>query len=83
LLSTDLSPLPLFRCTAVALLEELPGIATGLGATEMRMLEFVSDGNASPFDVFPVTRNPTSAGRSTIGRSGRCGMALRRRRNLL
>jgi hypothetical protein len=53
LLSTDLSLLPLFRPAAVALLEELPGLATGLGATEMRMLELISEGNAGPYDVFP------------------------------
>lgn len=53
LLSTDLNPLPLFRPAAVALLEELPGLATGLGATEMRMLELIAEGNASPPDVFP------------------------------
>jgi hypothetical protein len=53
LLSTDLSLLPLLRPAAIALLEELPGLATGLGATEMRMLELISEGNASPPDVFP------------------------------
>jgi hypothetical protein len=53
LLSTDLSALPLFPAAAVALLEELPGLATGLGATEMRMLELISEGDAGPFDVFP------------------------------
>jgi hypothetical protein len=53
LLSKDLSALPLFRLAAIALLEELPGLATGLGATEMRMLELISEGNASPYDVFP------------------------------
>ena len=53
LLSTDLSPLPLFRPAAIALLEELPGLATGLGATEMRMLELISEGNVSPPDIFP------------------------------
>ena len=53
LLSKDLSALPLFRPAAIALLEELPGLATGLGATEMRMLELISEGNASPPDVFP------------------------------
>jgi hypothetical protein len=53
LLSTDLSPLPLFRPAAIALLEELPGAATGLGATEMRILELISEGNAGPYDVFP------------------------------
>ena len=53
LLSADLSPLPLFRPAALALLEELPGLATGLGATEMRMLELISEGNAGPYDIFP------------------------------
>ncbi|MBU6462240.1 MAG: hypothetical protein KGI99_08765 [Bradyrhizobium sp.] len=47
LLSTDLIALPLFRPAAVALLEELPGRATGLGATEMRMLELILDGNTN------------------------------------
>jgi hypothetical protein len=53
LLSMDLSALPLFRPAAVALLEELPGRASGLGATEMRMLELIAEGDAGPFDVFP------------------------------
>jgi hypothetical protein len=53
LLSTDLSALPRLRPAVVMLLEELPMPATGLGATEMRMLEFISEGNAGPFDVFP------------------------------
>jgi len=53
LLSKDLSALPLFRPAAIALLEELPGLATGLGATEMQMLELISEGNASPPEVFP------------------------------
>jgi hypothetical protein len=35
------------------LLEELPMSVTGLGATEMRMVELISAGNASPFDLFP------------------------------
>src|SRR5258708_18131036 len=30
--------------------------ATGLGATEMRMLELISAGNARPFDIFPGPR---------------------------
>ena len=34
-------------------LEELPMPAAGLGATEMRMLELIAEGNATPFDVFP------------------------------
>jgi hypothetical protein len=53
LLGEDLSVLPQLRQTVLELLEELPGDATGLGATEMRMLELISVGNAGPFDVFP------------------------------
>ena len=53
LLSLDLRALPLFRPAVVALLEELPGRASGLGATEMRMLELIAEGDAGPFDVFP------------------------------
>jgi len=53
LLSNELGALPLFRPAAVALLEELPGRTTGLGATEMRMLELISEGIVNPFDVFP------------------------------
>jgi hypothetical protein len=56
LLSADLSALPLFRPAALALLEELPGLTTGLGATEMRMLEPIAEGNATPPDVFPGHR---------------------------
>jgi hypothetical protein len=53
LLGKDLSVLPRLRQTVLELLEELPLDATGLGATEMRMLELISASNASPFDVFP------------------------------
>jgi hypothetical protein len=53
LLSDDLGVLPQLRPAALGLLEELPAPATGLGATETRMLELISTGIASPFDVFP------------------------------
>jgi hypothetical protein len=56
LLGKDLSVLPQLRQAAVELLEELPLDTTGLGATEMRMLELISAGNAGPFDVFPGDR---------------------------
>jgi hypothetical protein len=53
LVSMDLSALPWLRRCVVELLEELPMPGSGLGATEMRMLELISDGNACPPDVFP------------------------------
>jgi hypothetical protein len=42
LLATDLSVLPRLRHAVSAFLEELPWRATGLSATEMRVLEFLS-----------------------------------------
>src|SRR5260370_2910252 len=45
LLRNDLSVLPQLRQTALELLEELPMDATGLGATEMRMLDLISPGS--------------------------------------
>jgi hypothetical protein len=77
LLSQDLSPLPLFRPAAVALLEELPGRAAGLGATEMRMLELTRKVMLACTTFFPDIRSATSAGRSIIGRSALCWMAWR------
>jgi hypothetical protein len=53
LLGKDVGVLPQLRQTVSELLEELPMPATGLGATEMRMLELVAAGNATPFDIFP------------------------------
>ncbi len=44
LLGRDLSALPLLRRALVDLLEELPSSATGLGATEMRLLELIARG---------------------------------------
>ena len=35
------------------MLEELPGRATGLGASELRILELISAGYVHPFEVFP------------------------------
>ncbi len=57
LLDKDLVVLPQLRQTVSELLEELPKRATGLGATEMLMLELISAGNAGPFDVFPGHRS--------------------------
>ena len=53
LLGENLSVLPQLRHSVLELLEEFPMDATGLGATEMRMLEVISAGDAGPFDVFP------------------------------
>jgi hypothetical protein len=53
LLTRDLSILPQLRRSAVEMLEELPGRATGLGASELRILELISAGYDHPFDVFP------------------------------
>lgn len=48
LLMTDLTILPRLRSALIAVLEELPDTVTGLGATEMDLLEFVNDGHTDP-----------------------------------
>ncbi|MCA6102528.1 hypothetical protein [Bradyrhizobium australafricanum] len=48
LLMQDLSAMPQLRAALIALLEELPGRETGLGATELRMLELVAEGETKP-----------------------------------
>jgi hypothetical protein len=53
---TELNVLPQLRQTVLELLEELPMRTTGIGATEMQMLELISAGNARPSDVFPGHR---------------------------
>jgi hypothetical protein len=58
LLAQDLSPLPQLRNTMIALLEELPNCATGLGTTEMRMLELLAAGYVHPYDLFPKYERP-------------------------
>ena len=57
LLSRDLSILPRLRQAVVKLLEELPMHATGLGATEMRMLQLLSEGIVNPIGLFPHHRH--------------------------
>ena len=52
LLSSNLSALPLLRPALVELLEELPSGVTGLGATEMRLLEMLAWGFASADPLF-------------------------------
>jgi hypothetical protein len=56
LLGRDLSILPQLRRCVVEMLEELQGRTTGLGASELRMLELISAGYVHPFDVFPHYR---------------------------
>lgn len=53
LLNKDLSMLPQLRRCIVELLEELPARATGLGASETRILELISAGYTHPFELFP------------------------------
>ena len=53
LVKTSLSLFPQLERSVVDLLEELPSVATGLGATETRILELVAPGDVQPFDVFP------------------------------
>jgi len=52
LLGTDLCALPLLRPALLDLLEELPSSATGLGATEMRLLELIARGYAHTNALF-------------------------------
>jgi hypothetical protein len=53
LLEQDLTVLPLLRQAVIEMLEELPSPVTALGATEMRILELISEGGKVPSDVFP------------------------------
>lgn len=53
LLGADITALPQLRQSVLELMEELPMPVTGLGATQMRMLELISVGDAGPFDLFP------------------------------
>ena len=56
LLKQDLSALPQLRRCVQEMLDELPGVATGLGASELRILELLSAGYESPFDLLPHHR---------------------------
>jgi hypothetical protein len=56
LLKQDLSALPQLRRCVCEMLAELPGAATGLGASELRMLGLLSAGYYYPFDLFPHHR---------------------------
>jgi len=61
LLSSDLSVLPLLRPALVELLEELPSGVTGLGATEMRLLEMLAWGFANCNPLFHMRTVPRHA----------------------
>jgi hypothetical protein len=52
LLGRNLSALPLLRPALLDLLEELPSSATGLGATEMRLLELIAAGYVGTNGLF-------------------------------
>jgi hypothetical protein len=52
LLRKDLSALPLFRPVLLDLLAEFPSASTGLGATEVRMLELIGRGYAGTHTLF-------------------------------
>jgi hypothetical protein len=52
LLQRNLSAFPLLKPALIDLLEELPSSVTGLGATEMRLLELVGNGYASTNTLF-------------------------------
>jgi hypothetical protein len=54
LLEKDLSVLPQLRRCVLELLDELPGRATGLGVSEMRLLELISGGYWHPYDLRPL-----------------------------
>jgi hypothetical protein len=58
LLATDISPLLLLKPALLALLAELPSATTGLGATEMRMLDMIARGyaNVNPLFYFRTMR---------------------------
>jgi hypothetical protein len=60
LLKSDLKPVPKLGSVIVELLDELPDRATGLCATERRMLELIAPGGVPPFDVFPGQQKPTA-----------------------
>lgn len=53
LLDEDLAVLPQLHQAVVEMLEELPSRMSGLGATEMRILELIAEGDKMPSDVFP------------------------------
>jgi len=61
LLQRDLSALPLLRPVLLDLLAELPSASSGLGATEMRMLEMIGRGYSTTSELFYCPIRQTSA----------------------
>ncbi len=53
LLDKDLSLLPRLRRVRCGIARRTPAAATGLGATEIRMLELIAEGEAGPLDIVP------------------------------
>ena len=76
LLQRDLSALPLLKPVLRDLLEELPSVSTGLGATEMRMLEMIASGYANVNPLFYFARFARRAS-STSGSWAICSTGLR------
>jgi hypothetical protein len=56
LLGKDLSALPLLKPVLIDLLEELPSNSTGLGASEMRMLELIARGYSLTNALFHLSQ---------------------------
>jgi hypothetical protein len=50
--------LPHLRSSVISLLEELPMRGSGLGATEMPILDLISAGHVHPYEVFPGHEKP-------------------------
>ncbi len=76
LLGRDLSALPLLRPALFDLLEELPSGATGLGATEMRLLELIASGYERTNALFHL-RSLRRRASSMSGNTAICLMGLR------
>jgi hypothetical protein len=65
----DLSALPLLKPVVRDLLEELPSVSTGLGITEMRLLEMIASGwaNVNPLFHFRDVRQTRIFGEWELG----------------
>jgi hypothetical protein len=68
LLNRDLSVLPQLRRCVWEMLEELPGSSTGLGASELRILELTRPATRTRSRCFLITGSAFNAACSAIGR---------------